>query len=220
MPPSHCKGDQMRHPKCFSNDFWPGYVTENRAEWFKPAVNTEGREEKCQLFCSCPARTLEELLSWQHWCTETSRLPEQELNQINPKDINLGGASSNSSQECMGSPGQLRLHALSLPFIKLCTESICLIWMQTCWMSKCTKWCSLKRQAGYRKKEDTVWVPKKIISELGTDILTGPCFQGQGFPVKLMGWSSWRWAFEMDAEGCSHRFNECLFCDRLWGHRH
>lgn len=72
MSPSHWKEDQVRHRKCFSNDFWPGYVTENRAGWFKPAVNTEWRREKCQLFRSCPAGTLEELLSWQLCCT-TSR---------------------------------------------------------------------------------------------------------------------------------------------------
>lgn len=93
IPPSHWKEDQIRHPKCFSNDFWPGYVTENRVGWFKPAVNTEGRKEKCQLFCSCPAGILEELLSWQLWCTETSQLPEQQLNQINLKDISWGGES-------------------------------------------------------------------------------------------------------------------------------
>lgn len=53
MSPSYWKEDQIRHRQCFSNDFWPGYVTENRAEWFKPAVNTEWRREKCQLFHSC-----------------------------------------------------------------------------------------------------------------------------------------------------------------------
>lgn len=73
MPPFRWKWGQIRHPNCFSNDFWPGYITQNRTEWFKPAVNTESRKEKCQRFCSCPAGILEEQLSWRLWCTETSQ---------------------------------------------------------------------------------------------------------------------------------------------------